>query len=137
MSAATIASALTEQSAPTDAQYAPLGIPCLHGRVSVKRFRDRLGDDPTTLTVLAQFAGVCWVGQPADAPMLSGLVLPRTSGLDGRGRLGIDRPARLRLMVPDIAAFHVVPVHAPGGGVFLVPVNDFVRRVQGVSHVAL
>jgi hypothetical protein len=53
--------------------------------------------------------------------------------LDRRGRAVLDRRARAWLGVADPSAFEVVVMPVATGGVLVVPVEGFSRRLAGVT----
>ena len=56
-----------------------------------------------------------------------------TAPFDARGRVVLDRRARAYLAVADPAAFDAVVLAPSGGGLLLVPVEGFDRRVEALA----
>lgn len=108
------------------------GLAVRRGRVSVGRYRWAVGADPLVLAVGLRSA--CWVG-PEDgvAPQLGRLTHVAPVGLDGRGRLHLDRNVLGYLGVSTPASFEVVPIAVPTGGLLLVPVDDLDARLARVE----
>ena len=127
------AAEFADQRAP--AQLAPIGLPVRRGRVALGRVRAALGPGACpAVDVVAGFATAVWLGRPGtDPPALGRLSWRSQSPLDARGRVVLDRRTRLYLAVGDPAAFDVVPLAARCGALFLVPVEDFDRRLAELS----
>jgi len=110
----------------------PAGSPVVAGRVHLGRLRGKV--PPDRLLVLVGFGTLVWLGSDeATPPELSRLVYRAAATVDRRGRLVLDRRARGWLAVKDPGSFEVLVMAAPAGGVLVVPVEDFGRRVSGVT----
>lgn len=129
MSAAT---ALTE--GPGGASLAPVGLPVRRGRLSLGRLRAAFGPGACpTVDVVAGFGNAVWLGRPgSEAPEMGRLVWRATAALDHRGRVVLDRRARLYLGVADPAAFVVAALRL-AAGLLLVPVDGYDQRVGALS----
>jgi hypothetical protein len=122
----------TMEATAVTAALVPAGSPVVHGRVHLGRLRSQLPNGP--LSLLVGFGTVAWLGDPTSAaPDLGRMVYRRTVELDGRGRLALDRQARAWLTVSDAASFDALVMSAPGGGLVVVPVEDFGRRASTVA----
>lgn len=79
------------------------------------------------------FGLACWLGPDAGAaPPLGRLWHRGGLGVDGRGRVRLDRRVRAYLDVGRPERFEVVPVPFQGG-VLLVPVEGFHARWEAVA----
>ena len=84
--------------------------------------------------VVVGFAVAGWLGAPDDRPPDLGRMAYRGEArLDRRGRAVLDRRARAWLGVADPSAFEVVVMPVATGGVLVVPVEGFSRRLAGVT----
>jgi hypothetical protein len=110
----------------------PAGSPVVAGRVHLGRLRSRL---PVTgpVTLLAGFGTLAWLGDASLSPALGSMVYRSEVAVDRRGRVVLDRHARSWLAVADPASFEALVMPAPVGGVLVVPVDDFARRVEAVT----
>ena len=110
----------------------PAGSPVVSGRVHLGRLRAELPAD--RLSVLVGFGTLVWLGDPeATSPELGRMVYRGEASVDQRGRVVLDRHARGWLAVADPGAFEALVMAAPTGGVLVVPVEDFGRRVSEVT----
>jgi len=116
-------------------RLAPVGLPVRRGRLSLRRLRFLLGPGACAeVDLVAGFSTAAWIGRPGtDAPDLGRLVWRTTAPLDARGRVVLDRRARAYLAVADAAAFDAVVLAPSGGGLLLVPVEGFERRVEALA----
>ena len=117
------------------AALAVVGLPVRGGRVCLGRQREALGAGACDeVAVVAGFQTAVFLGCPAQPPPPLGRLSWRTtSGIDGRGRVVLDRRARTYLAVADPAAFEVVVLRPPGGGLLLVPTEGFEQRLEAVT----
>lgn len=107
------------------------GAPVRSGRLNLGRLPSRLPAAGPVM-VVAGFVSACWVGALSEShPELGRLVYRTDTRLDARGRIVLAGRARTWLGVADPASFEVVPMSAAGGGVLLVPVEDFRSTVRG------
>jgi hypothetical protein len=115
---------------------APLGLPVRQGRLALGRLRGALGPEASgEVEVAAGFATAAWLAHPGlRPPDLGRLVWTAIAALDGRARIVLDRRVCAYLAVDDPANFEVVPLKAQGGGLLLVPVEDFERRLTGIGQ---
>jgi hypothetical protein len=115
---------------------APLGMPVRQGRLALGRLRGALGPEACRdVEVAAGFGTAAWLGHPGlRPPDLGRLVWTAIAALDGRARVVLDRRVCAYLAVDDPANFAVVPLKAPWGGLLLVPVEDFERRLNGIGQ---
>jgi hypothetical protein len=114
---------------------APVGVPVRRGRLHLGRLRGWLPEGDR-VAVVTGFATVCWLGAVGvEPPGLGRLVFRSVAGVDGRGRVVLDRRSRAWLAVPDPAGFEavVVPVVWDCGGVLVVPVEGYARRIVAVT----
>ena len=134
MSAAEALNAPNENAVASPA-FALVGLPVREGRLSLGHQREALGPGACdTVAVVAGFQTAAWVGRPEwSPPNLGRLRWHATSSLDNRGRVSLDRRARAYLAVPDPAAFDVVVLRSPGGGLLLVPTDGFEARLAAVA----
>jgi hypothetical protein len=127
-------SAVESMDAPAEGGLVPAGAPVISGRVHLGRLRSQLPvGGPHTLAV--GFGTVAWLGGPEmSVPAgLGQMVYRREVTADRRGRLTLDRHARSWLAVADTMAFDALVMAAPAGGLVVVPVEDFARRVKAVT----
>jgi hypothetical protein len=118
--------------APASATLTPPGVPVRSGRVHLGRLRSHLpaGD---SVTVIVGFGTVCWLGGPdVVSPDLGRMVYRAGARPDRRGRVVLDRRARAWLAVETPGEFEAVVIAAPTGGVVVVPIEDYARRVGAV-----
>jgi hypothetical protein len=129
------AASMNETPVPAGAgRLAPAGTPITNGRLAVGRLRHWLPADGR-LVVLVGFATACWLGPPdAKPPDLGRHVYRSTTAVDGRGRVLIDRRSRAWLATADPASFQAIalPLAGDGGGLLVVPVEDYARRIEAV-----
>ena len=128
------AASMNETPAAGRTALAPAGTPIANGRLAVGRLRHWLPPDGR-LVVLVGFATACWLGPPdAKPPNLGRHVYRSTTSVDGRGRVLIDRRSRAWLATADPASFQAValPLAGEGGGLLVVPVEDYARRIGAV-----
>lgn len=111
----------------------PPGSPVESGRVHLGRLRPQL--PAGRVTVLVGFASLGWLGDPeaATPPDLGRMVYRSDVSADRRGRVVLDRRARAWLAVADAASFDALVMPSPAGGVLVVPVEDFGRRISEVT----
>lgn len=112
-----------------DTRLTDVGIQITRGRVYLQRFRLRFPPDGT-VTVVVELGGVCWLG-PSDRlgnNLGPGITVAETK-LSPSGRLYLRRALRDKLAVADGNAFRAVVVPAPIGGVTVVPIEGFARRL--------
>jgi hypothetical protein len=128
-----VSAAAELDSVPAGPVLVPAGVPVRSGRVHVGRLCAALPRSGR-VRVLAGFRTVAWLGGPEDSPPGLGPMPYRgTAEVDGRGRVVLDRQARAWLAVTTPGAFGAVVMPAPGGGLLLVPVEDYAERVAGVE----
>jgi hypothetical protein len=113
--------------------FTPTGIPIREGRLHLGRLCRWLnGHD--RVAVVAGFASAVWIGPPTTAPPHLGRLAYRTeTPVDRRGRLLLDFRVRSWLGVADTLAFEVVIVPTEGGGVLVVPVENFSQRWELIT----
>lgn len=113
----------------------PIGQPVHEGRLYLGRQRMALRPGACgELVVLTGFSTAAWLGRPETPPPALGKLVSSTSAvIDGRHRVMLDRRARTYLAVADTSRFDVVVLRAPGGGLLLVPTDDFERRIAAVA----
>lgn len=120
--------------AEAPAVLAPSGSPICRGRVHLGRLRSRLPSSGA-ISVAVGFGSVCWLGSPDDpVPALGQMAYRTETRMDGRGRVVLDRRVPAWLAVEDPASFEALLMPAPAGGVLVVPVEDFTRRIGEVSQ---
>ena len=128
-----LVTAAAELTAPLPPLPVPDGRPVTRGRVALGRYRAAVAPHGTC-TVAVAFATAVWLGPPgAHPPPLPGLVHRDTATVDARGRAVLSRAVRAYLAVADPEAFDAVVVSF-GGGLLLIPCEDFARRQQEVAH---
>lgn len=126
-------SAVETVDAPASAGLVPVGVPVVSGRVHLRRLRSRLRAE-RPITVAVGFGSLVWLGASDETEPVLGRMVYRTEvQADRRGRVVLDRQARAWLALPDPAVFEALVVPAPGGGVLVVPVDGFTRRVAVVT----
>jgi hypothetical protein len=87
------------------------------------------------VVVAVGFGAVCWLGAPSDpVPVLGPMTYRTEARVDGRGRVVLDRRVRAWLAVEDPGGFEALVMPAPGGGVLVVPVEGFARRLGEVTQ---
>jgi hypothetical protein len=112
----------------------PAGSPVVSGRVHLGRLRSRLPVDGP-VAVLVGFGSLVWLGDPGEVtpPDLGRMAYRSEVTVDRRGRVVLDRRARAWLAVEDPTSFEALVMSAPAGGVLVVPVEDFGRRIEAVT----
>jgi hypothetical protein len=87
------------------------------------------------VAVVAGFGTVCWLGgSDGSVPDLGCLAYRGVTRVDRRGRVVLDRRVGAWLGVPAPEVFEALIVPAAGGGVWVVPVDDFARRFGAVTR---
>ena len=127
-------SAVETMGTPAVGGLVPVGVPVVSGRVHLGRLRSHLPvDGPVVLA--AGFGTLVWLGGPglSEPDGLGSMVYRREVAVDRRGRVVLDRQARAWLAVTDTMAFEALVMPAPGGGVLVIPVDGFARRVEAVT----
>ena len=128
-----LVSAASRLTAPPCAAFTPTGIAVREGRLHLGRLRTLL-DGHDRVAVVAGFASAIWIGPLTTPPPRLGRLAYRTeSSVDRRGRLLLDFRARSWLRVADTLTFEVVLV-ADGGGLLIVPVEDFSHRWEVITR---
>jgi hypothetical protein len=129
-----LVSAATELATTSDKPpFQPTGTPVRSGRLNLGRLRHRL---PTTgpVMVVVGFAVAGWLGSPDERPPgLGPLAYRGEVSIDRRGRVVLDRRARAWLGVTDPTAFEAVVMPVATGGVLVMPIEGFTRRLAEVT----
>jgi hypothetical protein len=127
-----LVTAAAELATPLPPLPVPAGRPVTRGRVALGRYRAIVAPHGTC-TVAVGFATAVWLGPPgASPPPLPGLIHRDTAAIDARGRAVLSRAVRAYLAVTDPEGFDTV-VAAAGGGLLLIPCEDFARRQREVA----
>jgi hypothetical protein len=126
-------SAVEMMDTPAGGGLVPAGVPVVSGRVHLGRLRSHLPADGP-LAIVVGFGSLAWLGGPDEAaPDLGRMVYRTVVRADRRGRVVLDRQARAWLALTDPVIFEVLVMPAPAGGVLVVPVDGFARRVAAVT----
>ena len=127
-------SAVETMEVPADVGgLVPAGVPVVSGRVHLGRLRSQLPLE-TPVVLVAGFGSLVWLGGPdMSAPEGLGRMVYRCEvAVDRRGRVVLDRQTRAWLAVAEPASFEALVMSARTGGVLVVPVESFGRRVEAV-----